>query len=433
MYQEDYLQVTYDISPKYGFLSEPYMSVLPIGFEIFENIINNINTSDHSNFRKLVRELKQHEYDQNYYKTLINTLTSKEKLNIYTIFTFIVQKYVKNHDTSIVESKTIPYEIGIVWYESAKEFNLPNVTTYSAVILNNIKNINNTDIISSERLFNKDDIDSIIPRFSLTNTNCEKYFYAIHIMIEANGKNIIRKMYFINDHIKSLNSMWAFLIEMKDAIKNFTEIMRLLHKKCDPEVFWYIVRVYLSGYTESNGFIDGLQIEHTDIKFKFDGGSAAQSTLIQAIDIVFNVQHDPKHGKEFLENQRKYMPIKHQNYLNSLKRIHNSDNKNLIQETVNKYNNIYITNAYNDVIKQLQVFRLTHYGIVHKYIIKFTANTHTGLGGLPFDHLKKFITDTKNTQIKNTNININTDTEHMKKIIALFFVVIIFWLCIWRN
>ena len=427
MNQEDYLLENYDISPNYGFLTDPKISrVLPNEFKMFENIINSISKLDYVNFRNLVNGLKKYKYDKDYYKNLVNTLTSNQKKDIYTIFTFIVQKYVKNHNKSISQCQTIPYEIGIIWFECAKEFNLPNVTTYSAVVLNNINNINinvNNDINNS-KLFNINDIDSIIPRFSLTNTDCEKYFYAIHIMIEANGKNIIRKMYFINDQITSFNNFLSFLLEMSETIKNFTEIMRLLHSKCDPNIFWYIVRVYLGGYSKNDGFPDGLQIENTDIKLNFDGGSAAQSTLIQAIDIVFNIQHDPKHGKDFLESQRKYMPIKHQNYLHSLEQIHEN---NLLQQSVNYYNNEQITNSYNDVIKQLTKFRQTHYGIVHKYIIKFNTNLDKGLGGLPFEHLKTFISDTNNTQINAKSKKFTHD------IIIMFFTVIILLLCIWRN
>lgn len=430
--QSNQLRDQYDISDRYGFLTDPAKipQELPPGFEEYKPIVDVIDNPDGNYFRNLVNKLKQGK-PQEYYIALANSLSDAQKLQIYTIFTFIAQKYVRcmgaikpiplnlqlydlicwlfNAPVSQREKQIqeIPYEIGLIWNECSKPFKLPCVTAYSAVILNNFR-LKPGCVIGTETL----NLDDIIPVYAISDTYAELHFYKLHMAIEALGHKIIKSMYFIGDQIKSKENMIALLKEIRTTVRQIHIVLIRMYSKCRPEVFWKCVRIYLGGYTKDNGLPDGLKVTGTNISFKFGGGSAAQSTLIQAIDIFFNIDQ-AKHGETFLKNQRDYMPFKHRQFLKDLAQIHSGD---LIRNTVISYNDQEVTDEYNKAVDALKEFRRSHYNLVHNYIDKFVdkskANVNAmaeleknnvhgskGSGGLPTEKLKDFIDETEDTKI----------------------------------
>lgn len=401
----------YDISENYGFLSNPceFVHSLPDGFEEFQDVYNNLDSLDGLKFRELVDGLAVGKPQSHYYELAIGLSTAQKK-QVYTIFTFIAQKYVrcmgackppsrwnnvlnflgyKNTKQEQEQVQSIPYEIGIIWYVCAQEFNLPTVTSYSAVILNNCKLNENTG-----------EIESV---YQISGTSDELHFYKVHMAIEMAGAKILPQMFYPEESTKRENIV-TLLNDVSHTIKELTNILNTMYDGCDPEIFWKNVRIFLGGYTESNGLPNGLYVRGSEIgPFKFVGGSAAQSTLIQALDIFLDVEHYSEHGKKFLFDQRSYMPAKHVNYLNDLHDVYKTRKlRNIVEE----YDDEDVTSAYNDALEKLRLFRLAHFQLVHKYVIKFVTkldpkvdiatntNGKAGTGGLPTEQLKEFIVDT---------------------------------------
>jgi len=103
-------QLIYDVSEN-GFLGELNTYVLSEEFDIFKEIIDNLNVDDGKNFRKLVTELPQE--SQSYYLNMIKDKNYTEIKKIYNTFTFICQKYI--WCCGLEERvQTLPYTIGLI-------------------------------------------------------------------------------------------------------------------------------------------------------------------------------------------------------------------------------------------------------------------------------------------------------------------------------
>lgn len=442
--EDNILYEQFDIS-KYGFLTDPdtISDDLPRGFEQYKNVVNAIENPNGKYFRQLVDNLKCGKTQQ-YYKNLTKKLSYVQKKQLYSLFTFIAQKYVRcmgKDDTKI----EIPYEIGIVWNECAKEFNLPCVTSYGATILYNC-------VIDENGKF--------ISRHAISGTNDELHFYKVHMQLEAYGANILKDIYFFDSNNK--NQLLTILEKTTHSIKNITKIMKTMYDGCDPTIFWTNIRHYLGGFTKDNGLPNGLKVSGTNLVFKYVGGSAAQSTLIQTFDVFLGVPHESEHGTKFLLDQRAYMPQKHQNFLNELQIKYSND---YIKNLVLKFNDEELTSSYDKCIDSLKMFRQAHYNIVHKYIVKFIEkdtwyvtvcntlfgeysnitkyvksfvnkvnkklnknNIHgkNGSGGLPTEQLEDYIDDTDNTKIlKKYDKPFNIKIKSSVWLCAMFIVYLI--------
>lgn len=382
--QDLFLLHEFDIS-RYGFLTDPHSIPiqLPNGFEEYNEVVEAIEDNNGLFFRSLVNALEKGK-PQKFYYNLVKNLTFAEKKQVYSLFTFVVQKYIRCMGINDTPTE-IPYELGIVWSECAKEFNLPCVTSYAATILYNC-------------IF--DPSGNIESRHAISGTNDELHFYKVHMKIEACGANVLKSMYFLDTTNKE--SIMRALLQVDKAIKRITELMRTMYDGCDPEVFWINIRHYLGGFTERNGLPNGLKVKDTNMAFKFDGGSAAQSTLIQAFDIFLGVSHGSEHGSHFLLEQRNYMPVKHHDFLKALE--HSYPN-NFLKNLISEFDDEEMTTAFNKCISSLKLFRQVHYDLVHKYVIRFiTGNAQSihgkgGTGGLPTEKLIEYIDNTQKTKL----------------------------------
>ncbi|VDM75099.1 unnamed protein product [Strongylus vulgaris] len=115
-------------------------------------------------------------------------------------------------------------------------------------------------------------------------------------------------------------------------------------------------------------------------RFKYGGGSAAQSSTIQLIDAFLKVEHTENN---FLIEQREYMPREHRELLQWV------EEATPIQKT---------TPGRDEALQALKIFRSKHLNMVAQYIltqIQHPAST-TGTGGTPFmKFLKNVRSDTK--------------------------------------
>lgn len=168
-----------------------------------------------------------------------------------------------------------------------------------------------------------------------------------------------------------------------------------MYLHCRPFIFYHKVRPYLSGWKNDSeqqvdqGIWYGLELESR----KLAGGSAAQSSLIQVLDISLNIHHEGSHG-EYLREMRKYMPRKHRKFLEWLQ-----ENVNL---KVAIENDSELQPLLEDCISALNVFRRKHLTMVQTYVIKEAQREKLdnkeiyGTGGSsPMEFLNQVIEDTK--------------------------------------
>ena len=389
---------TYNIS-QYGFLPEKCTRVLPVNFKFLKDIVNHLEENKLNNFRKLFDLLP----DYHTRTHSITSLTLGEKQYMYSILCMIVHRYVWCSGVSDAKLyATIPAIIGIPFYEVSNDLGIPPVLTHAAV------DLYNWHLIDETREFSLDNINT---NHTMTGDPSECWFYKVMIAIEGVGGNILKRLLKYDQ-----TNYQKILVDINNLLKQCTKLIKRMYEGCDPDFFFNNIRIYLAGSNNEN-LPNGITIaSDPPIVLKYTGGSAAQSTLIQVFDVLFDVKHEGK----FLETMREYMPASHRNYLLNILPI-----KNYITPNDKK--------IYNQCISQLGKFRQAHLGLVYKYIAKFIApdtigknvNAHgsKGAGGTePVIFCQQVINETHNSKIKK-------DVSY-HYYISTFLVILMF--CVWR-
>ncbi|KKY21934.1 putative indoleaminedioxygenase subfamily [Phaeomoniella chlamydospora] len=178
------------------------------------------------------------------------------------------------------------------------------------------------------------------------------------------------------------------LHSLAEIIDELGVLLVRMYESCDPHVFYHRIRPYLAGsknmkdaglpdgvlYDEGNGLVSRRQ---------YSGGSNAQSSLIQFLDVVLGVEHRPTGEKKvetsesetepgiapaprhnFIQEMRKYMPGKHRRFLQVVESIAN------IREYVEaNHANRTLVLAYDACLAMLKTLRDKHIQMVSRYII----------------------------------------------------------------
>ncbi|CAG8459164.1 13389_t:CDS:2 [Racocetra fulgida] len=105
------------------------------------------------------------------------------------------------------------------------------------------------------------------------------------------------------------------LRDINSTIIDINATLQRMHEKCDPYVFYHMIRPYLSGWENEDRLPKGLIYEGVDgndengdpIYRKYVGASAGQSALIQALDIALNIEHYPTGDLAKVANIRSYI------------------------------------------------------------------------------------------------------------------------------
>ncbi|OKL60566.1 hypothetical protein UA08_03942 [Talaromyces atroroseus] len=117
-------------------------------------------------------------------------------------------------------------------------------------------------------------LDSLATQITFTGSIDESWFYLVSVAIEARGGPLIG----------------AIL----DAVRWHPGYMRRVN--CDPHLFDHKICLFLSGSSGNEKLPNGVYFDngtHPMQPFRFAGGSNAQSSLIQFIDIALGVTHYP--------------------------------------------------------------------------------------------------------------------------------------------
>jgi indoleamine 2,3-dioxygenase len=166
---------------------------------------------------------------------------------------------------------------------------LPPTATYAALSLWNYACSPGTDLPV---------IENILILHTFTGTLDEEWFYKISIAVEARGARIIPVMLEAMDAVRSNESkvVTSCLLELATCIQEVGMILERMHENCSPDIFYHLIRPFFSGSKNMGaaGLPRGVFYDEGDGKGEWrhlNGGSNAQSSLIQFFDIVLGVQH----------------------------------------------------------------------------------------------------------------------------------------------
>lgn len=339
---------TFDISQQYGFLSDPICTKFSFEInELFYDIISNIPNTNGFYFRTLVDGLSYYKHSQQFYIDIVNNSDYLTKKSLYNTFTFICQKYVRGCGKEFIVN-IIPYEIGLIWYESGRQIGTYPSTTYSALILNNW-NFNNN--------FN---LENITVNYNLSGTEDESWFYKIHIAIELKGAEMLERIFNLNN-ITNKEDLISFMDDFSKNLRQIRTIIQKLFMNCKKETFFHVIRLFLQGYNENGG----LNIEGTDITINYVGGSGAQSTYMHIPSIICGINYNSEHINNFFTKSKNLMPEKHRNFLEYL------ESKPNLKEMILQFNDPKVNESYKNLTKSYYDFRSSHYKVVEEYVHNF--------------------------------------------------------------
>ncbi|KAF9434089.1 hypothetical protein BGZ76_008560, partial [Entomortierella beljakovae] len=290
------------------------------------------------------------------------------------------------------------------------------VLTHAAVVLWNWK------------LLYKDgsrDLNNFGTLATLSGSSDESWFYLVTTAIEATGAPVLSKILNAIQLVRDENitGLIQELEAIRDIIVDLVAVLRRMFERCDPYVFYWKVRPYLAGWENmaEAGLPNGVKYEGVDNGEykKLAGGSAAQSSLIHALDVAFGVEHyptgfrpnKPGHGhghtvangptdnsyndktiattngatttttsgsgsNNFIQKMRFYMPGPHRNFLTHLTEVANirpfvlsktaetEADKDSRPEEVSR-----LIGVFDECIHQIKVFRDVHIQMVTLYIV----------------------------------------------------------------
>ncbi|KAG0372248.1 hypothetical protein BGX24_000515 [Mortierella sp. AD032] len=383
----------YDISPITGFLPvEEPLQVLPDPYfapweETFQKF-NGLLLA--SRLRQYVNELPVLD--------AARLKTKAEQRRGYLILCMLSHAYVWGKHEQAAE--VLPAALAVPWQKVADMLEMQPVLTHAAVVMWNW------------RLLYKDgprDLNNLDTLGTLSGSSDESWFYLVTTAIEATGAPVLSKivnaMQLARDN--NIQGLTQELEGIRGIIEELVAVLRRMFEKCDPYVFYWKVRPYLAGWENmaEAGLPNGVKYEGVDngAYKKLAGGSAAQSSLIHALDIAFGVEHHPtgfrpnKAGAtaagaangtpapatapapaavstvkptNFIQKMRFYMPGPHRSFLTHLTEVSNI-RQFVTEKAAGKRNTEVekLITVYDECVHQIKVFRDVHIQMVTLYIV----------------------------------------------------------------
>lgn len=394
---------------EYGFLTHVTIDKFPKNL----NILNTFQANMHSisNFQSYVDNVMKSYKDNVNYEEIENYDLETLKY-IYSAGGIMVSKYIWCNGED-KPTTNIPKILGLPPLIASQKIGIVPALTHATVDLLNwtfVKHGQPFDYEPTEEEQTKANCDiclgNVMVKHSMTNTKDEKWFYLVMIVIEHYGLNILNSINNVNmllvnnpnHNVFINNTIYNEIDTMANCLKKMTALVKRMYEHCGTKKFFFENRVFLNGYSKEK-FPDGLKITGTDsVIMNYDGGSAAQSSLIQCIDSFLHKKPiGCKYSIEYLEKIRNYMPAKHKNVIEQIQsfaQIHN------INEYVADSNDNRLINIYDEAVNNLVKFRQAHYGLVKLYVFKFTGESSKRTGGTtPKEFLNDIIDGTKQSEI----------------------------------
>ncbi|NXH90849.1 I23O2 dioxygenase, partial [Edolisoma coerulescens] len=162
------------------------------------------------------------------------------------------------------------------------------------------------------------------------------------------------------------------LQELAGAIEAMGEALRRMHDYVDPQVFYTVIRIFLSGWKDNPAMPHGLVYEGVSREpMAYSGGSAAQSSVLHAFDELLGIRHR-EDSTAFLYRMRDYMPPRHRAFVEEVQRAVS------LRQYVLSSGDARLRAAFNRCVSALTDFRSYHITIVTKYITIAAAKAKAG-------------------------------------------------------
>lgn len=197
----------------------------------------------------------------------------------------------------------LPRAIAEPWWAVAAATGRPPIITHASLVLNNWRRLDPTGPLTL------DNLDTLV---TFLGGSDERWFYLVTVAIEASGgpsmAALVRAQ--ASAELGDVAGVREQLPIIEAALEAMTADMKRMPEQCDPYIFYHRVRPYLSSWPEDGVIYTGVGSEPR----RYSGGSAAQSSLIQALDAGLGIRH----ASPFLAEMRRYMPAAHRRFVEAV-------------------------------------------------------------------------------------------------------------------
>ena len=277
----------------------------------------------------------------------------------------------------------LPASLCLPWNDVATRLDRPMIISHASIVLHNWKRIDAAGPIAAENLRTL---------LCFRGGPDEEWFYLLTAEIEATGAAALPALARLRmqDQAPDHEHVGQDLETIASTIDAMTTVLLRMEERCRHEVFYHRIRPFLSGWPEPGIVYEGL----AEDPISLHGGSAAQSSLLNALDAGLDVPHDHPRTRPFLQAMRHYMPPRHRAYLQWLEK--GPSIRDLVEHDGG------LASRYDACIEHLVQFRRTHQEITLRYITNQapTRSQARGTGGTEYaDFLRRTRIETSDRQL----------------------------------
>ena len=245
---------------------------------------------------------------------------------------------------------TIPATISTPLCALAGALDRPPIVHYGSMALRNWRRVDRTLPLSA---------DNVQMAITFLGGVDEEWFFLASLGCELAGAPLLP---ILRDLVvASQNTDEASLTRLlDDAAQGMSPVLQALERMrewCDPYVFYNRVRNFVTGWPEPGVVYEGVWTEPR----RYTGGSAGQSSLIQAIDAALGVLHDGVVTGPFFREMRTYMPREHRRFVEDLAAF------SCVRDRVAR-GGPDLRAAYNRALDVVVRFRAAHRAMAHDYV-----------------------------------------------------------------
>lgn len=355
---------SFQIDPERGFLPDPDpLDALPPDYTVWEETARALPA-----FRTVGR---LRETVDAWPMIGLDALESRAQIErAMLLLSFVGNTYV--WDSSPVAS--IPEVLARPWCTAADRLGRPPIASHASLVLQNWRRLDPDGPIELGNLATQ------ILAFGGTD---EQWFYLVTVAIEAAGAPSLRLLEELhrNRARDRIDPLVEGLLQLSPVLESLAPLLRRMRERCDPYIFYHRVRPFLTGWPEPGLIYEGVGAEPR----LYAGGSAAQSSLLQAIDAGLGVRHDDRGSGPFLTEMRRYMPPGHRAFLEALEA--EPSLRAYVEERTSTHPKL--VDAFNRAVGAVGRFRESHLEIVRDYISRQAQSAGgmaLGTGGTDYGH-----------------------------------------------
>lgn len=282
----------YGLSRSLGFLSDstPPASFSDSRFSRWDELVNNLpELISSKSLRHEINDLPQLDVSE------LSTVADQRRA--YVVLAFLVHGYVwmdLPHEID-QDAAIVPPQLAEPFLAICRRVGMEPVLSYAGLCLWNWSAHGATSPLASADF----ELEGLTSLGSFTGTRAEDAFYHVPVLVEAEGGPLVS---LLADAVQSCEHNDVHLVtqalrQCAETISRMKSHLPKLYSTLEAGMFYHQLRPFLSGGKgmENKGLPRGFVFRRDDgscQEVKCAGGSAAQSSLFQYLDLVLGVKHE---------------------------------------------------------------------------------------------------------------------------------------------